>query len=75
MLHTNESVLDRSIRLVLGIALVGVAVTVLTGFWQIMAAVVAAILVLTGTVGFCPLYALLGITTRRADKREVHSTL
>ncbi len=75
MFHTNESVIDRSIRLVLGIALVGVTFTVLTGVWQIIAAVVAAILVLTGAVGFCPLYALLGITTRRSEKRELHSTL
>ncbi len=75
MFHTNESVIDRSIRLVLGIALVGVTFTVLTGVWQIIAAAVAAILVLTGAVGFCPLYALLGITTRRSEKRELHSTL
>lgn len=75
MFHTNENVLDRSIRLVLGIALVGVTFTVLTGFWQIIAAVVAAIMLLTGAVGFCPLYTLLGITTRRSEKRELHSTL
>ncbi len=75
MFHMNESVIDRIIRLVLGIALVGVTFTILTGVWQIVAAVVAGILVLTGAVGFCPLYALLGITTRRSEKRELHSTL
>jgi hypothetical protein len=72
MFHLNESVFDRVIRLVLGLALVALIFTVLTGIWQIVAGVVAAILVLTGIVGFCPLYGLFGINTRRSEKRELH---
>jgi hypothetical protein len=72
MFHMNESILDRGIRLVLGLALVVVLFTLLTGIWQIIAAVVAAILVLTAIVGFCPLYTLFGINTRRSQQRKVH---
>jgi DUF2892 family protein len=64
MFTPNEGTLDRIIRVVAGVG-IGVAVfTALTGVWQIVAAVVAAILLLTGIVGFCPLYALLHVNTR-----------
>lgn len=64
MFPQNEGALDRVIRLVLGIG-VGVAVfTVLTGVWQIVAAIVAAILLLTAVIGFCPIYAVFRISTR-----------
>ena len=66
MFPQNEGALDRGIRLVLGIV-VGVAVfTVLSGAWQIIAGIVAAILLVTAAVGFCPLYALLHLNTRHA---------
>jgi DUF2892 family protein len=64
MFAQNEGAVDRAARIVVGLGL-GIAVfTLLTGVWQIVAAVVAAILLLTGVVGFCPLYALLRINTR-----------
>ncbi len=73
MFALNEGALDRIIRFVAGVG-IGVAVfTVLTGVWQIVAAVVAAILLLTAIVGFCPLYALLRISTRgRAISTATH---
>lgn len=65
MFTQNEGTLDRVIRVVAG-AVLGITVfTALTGIWQIVAAVVAAILLVTGIVGFCPIYALLRINTRR----------
>ncbi|HEX6819126.1 MAG TPA: DUF2892 domain-containing protein [Ktedonobacterales bacterium] len=63
MFPQNEGALDRVIRLVLGIG-VGVAVfTALTGVWQIVAAIVAAILLLTAAIGFCPIYAVFRMST------------
>ncbi len=65
-LTNNESPLDRIIRIVLGVALGAAAVAgvvtapILYAVW-----LVAAILVVTGIVGFCPLYAVLHIGTRR----------
>jgi hypothetical protein len=64
---TNEAPIDRVIRVVLGIGLAALAlagtvtVPLLYVVW-----VVAAIAVVTGIVGFCPLYAVLRISTKRA---------
>lgn len=68
MLRQNESVLDRTLRAIIGIALIVVTVTALSGVWQIIAGIVAAILLVTAAVGFCPLYALLHISTKSARR-------
>jgi hypothetical protein len=66
-LMTNESLIDRIVRVGLG---VGLAVLLLAGVVAApllyVAWVVAAIALVTGIVGFCPLYALLRISTKRA---------
>lgn len=63
----NENGVDRALRLILGVALLiasfmwlGVADGEITG---IIAAVIGAVLVLTGLVGFCPAYRLVGMST------------
>jgi len=64
-LQNNESPIDRVIRIVLGIALAALAIggavssPLLYVVW-----VVAAIALVTGIVGFCPLYALLRVSTK-----------
>jgi hypothetical protein len=64
-LEINEAPIDRAIRIVLGIALAAVALggaassPLLYVVW-----VVAAIALGTGIVGFCPLYALLRVSTK-----------
>jgi hypothetical protein len=63
MFTANESALDRGIRLVAGLILLALVFMTLTGIWQIVAAVAGLILLATGAIGFCPLYALFGITT------------
>jgi hypothetical protein len=66
-LTINESPLDRIIRIVAGLGLAGLAIAgVVTAPIAYVAWFVAAILLVTGIVGFCPLYALLGVSTRRA---------
>lgn len=64
-LHTNEAPLDRAIRVVLGVVIGAVAIagSIVTP-WLYVAWVVAAILVVTGIVGFCPLYAILRVSTK-----------
>ncbi|HFC08975.1 MAG TPA: DUF2892 domain-containing protein [Chloroflexi bacterium] len=65
-MKTNESLLDRIIRVVLGVVLVVIAyLGVLTGAWQWVAYVVGAIALITGIVGFCPLYAVFGFQTKK----------
>ncbi len=61
----NESPLDRVIRIVLGVALAAVAIGgIVAAPWLYFVGAVAAILVGTGIVGFCPLYAILHIRTK-----------
>jgi len=59
-LTTNESQQDRRLRIVLGVAILVVGMTY--GSWW---GLVGLIPILTGAAGFCPLYAVLGIDSRR----------
>lgn len=66
-MKTNESGLDRIIRVILGIALLALYFTgTVTGVLGILFIVLGAVALLTGVVGFCPLYALLKIKTNQA---------
>lgn len=63
----NESNIDRIIRVVAGIILLTLSFGgVVTGALATVLIVVGAVLLLTGLTGFCALYALLGIRTKRA---------
>lgn len=65
-MKTNESKTDRIIRVIVGIILLALGFFGVVGgalLW--VAYIVGAILVLTGIVGFCPLYALLKINTNK----------
>lgn len=64
MFTQNESGLDRTLRAIIGIALVILMFTYLTGAWLWVAGIVAAVLLVTAAVGYCPLYALLRISTK-----------
>jgi hypothetical protein len=66
-MKTNESSLDRIIRVIAGIILFGLYFTgTVTGTVGIILIVLGAIALITGLVGFCPLYALLKINTKKA---------
>lgn len=55
----NEGGLDRTLRIVLGLGLMAAAATGAIGAWGYMGVVP----VITGSLGWCPLYTLLGINT------------
>jgi hypothetical protein len=65
MFKTNEGTLDRVLRVVLGLVLLGLAITGELGVW----AYLGVVPLLTGLVGMCPLYMLLGINTCPLGKR------
>ena len=66
-MKTNESSLDRIIRVILGIALLALYFTgTVTGGLGILFIVLSSIALLTGVVGFCPLYMLLKVSTNKA---------
>ncbi len=60
----NESTLDRVVRVVVGLAVLSLTVVGPHTWWGL----VGAVPLLTGLVGFCPLYAVLGIRTRPAAR-------
>ena len=63
----NESTPDRIIRGIAGAALAGLGFTgVIPGAWGTAAGVVGLVLLVTGAIGFCPLYAMLGLSTRKS---------
>ena len=55
----NVGGIDRVLRIVGGIALVALAATGTIGAWGY----IGIVPLLTGTVGFCPVYPLLGLST------------
>lgn len=60
----NESNIDRIIRAVAGVVLLYLGLGgVLSGGLAIVSDVVGLVLLATGAVGFCPIYALLKIGT------------
>ena len=59
MSQLNVGNLDRAARLLIGIALVALAAGGVVGPWGY----VGLIPLLTGIVGMCPLYSLLGLKT------------
>jgi uncharacterized membrane protein HdeD (DUF308 family) len=65
MFEQNESNLDKKIRLVVGVVALLLAMFVLTGTMQTIAYVVGVIAILTGLTGFCLLYKLFGISTKK----------
>ncbi len=68
MLPVNESVFDRDIRLGVGLLMFLFGFFGLTGIWQIVLTVVAVLLIVSAVTGFCPLYALLHVSTTSARR-------
>ena len=56
---TNQSTADRVLRVVLGIVLLSLVIVGPKTSWGL----VGLILLVTGAIGFCPIYRLFGITT------------
>lgn len=60
----NEGTTDRGVRVVAGIVLLVLAFTqVVGGVLGIILGIVGGVLLVTGAVGFCPLYTLIGVST------------
>jgi len=60
----NVGKFDRYIRITVAAALILLQLSgTLTGTYGIVALVIAAIMLLTSLIGFCPLYSLFGMNT------------
>lgn len=62
-MQANESGADRAVRVIIGLILLGIGLFVARGAGAVIADIVGAVLLLTGLIGFCPLYRLFGIST------------
>ena len=62
----NEGTIDRALRVIVGLVLVGLAATGTVGVWGWIG--VAPLL--TGIIGFCPGYAILGMSTCPMQKKD-----
>jgi hypothetical protein len=58
-MKVNEGKVDRAVRVIAGLALVGMALGGVIGAWGYLGIVP----LLSGVVGLCPLYSVLGINT------------
>ena len=72
MFTANVGTPDRIIRLILGAILIALPLfggVAITGSWLAWAApVVGVILAATAFVAFCPIYRVLGLSTRRKEQ-------
>jgi hypothetical protein len=58
-MKTNAGTLDRTLRIVVGLALIAMAATGVVGLWGW----IGVVPLLTGAIGSCPLYSVFGINT------------
>ena len=57
----NVGGIDKILRIVVGAALIGLTLANIIGVWGWIGIIPLA----TGLVGFCPLYPLLGLSTKK----------
>jgi hypothetical protein len=55
----NSGTIDRALRVIAGLVLIGLAATGVISMWGY----IGVVAVLTGAIGFCPAYTLLGMNT------------
>ena len=61
-MNRNEGTFDRALRIIVGLVLVAVVFIGPKSSW---AGVVGLVLLITGFFGYCPIYRVFGLRTRR----------
>jgi hypothetical protein len=69
IMKANEGTVDRIFRVVIGLALLSLVVVGPQSLWGL----VGLVPLLTGIVGFCPLYKVVGFSTCPIAKRSLLS--
>ena len=62
----NEGTIDRVIRVIIGLAMLYVGFFVMTGAWGIVVGILGFVPLLTGAIGYCPMYSIFGGGTNKA---------
>lgn len=69
-MKANMHLIDRIVRIVISIAIALLYVSgYFTGTLAIITLVLAVVFTVTGLIGFCPLYALVGLSTKKKEKQ------
>lgn len=63
-MKTNEGMIDRVIRVIVGVVLLALVFVGPQTYWGL----IGLVPLLTGLVGFCPPYKMLGLNTCPLDK-------
>ncbi|WBE25819.1 YgaP family membrane protein [Denitrificimonas caeni] len=58
-MKSNMGSIDRALRIIVGLVLVGLALTSTVGWWGWL----GIIPIVTGVLGNCPLYSVIGVNT------------
>jgi hypothetical protein len=58
-LKANEGTIDRAVRIIAGLALIGLTVTGTIGAWGW----IGVMPLVTGIIGICPAYSIFGMNT------------
>jgi hypothetical protein len=58
-MKVNEGTIDRALRVIAGLVLIGLAASGTIGVWGW----IGVVPLLTGLFGFCPAYAIFGLST------------
>ena len=67
----NEASWDRIARVIIGVVLIGAGLLAVTGGWGWALAAVGLVLIATGIVGWCPIYATFRIGTKKSEMTEM----
>ncbi|MFZ1772512.1 MAG: DUF2892 domain-containing protein [Rhizobiaceae bacterium] len=62
MFKTNEGTIDRALRVIVGIALLAAFFMYPDASWRYWT-LIGVVPLLTGAIGWCPLYSVLGMST------------
>jgi hypothetical protein len=64
ILVKNVGMIDRVVRIILGIILLAVfALNMVAAPWSYLVALIGLIALITGAIGTCPLYSVIGFST------------
>ncbi len=66
-MNTNVGSIDRVARIIAGVALIGATLSQVIGFWGM----IGIVPLVTGVIGYCPAYHLLGFSTCRGTMAGV----
>jgi Inner membrane protein YgaP-like, transmembrane domain len=66
-MKNNEASWDRIVRVIGGAALIIAGFTIVGGIWAWILAILGLVFLVTGLIGWCPIYSALRVGTYRDD--------